>query len=137
MILLALWGKESMFEYTRTVYYCVRILTYVYSILSALTSSLRACVAMITNCENGMCKPLKILYRSKTVELEKMFSVSADGCVHLIVSKFKQCTLSFRSFSYFIRNISKTDAFIVLLFILFSNLPRYTNTVSKIKNRLR
>ena len=27
VILLALWGKESMFEYTRTVYYCVRLLT--------------------------------------------------------------------------------------------------------------
>ena len=67
---------------TQALYYCVRILTYVYWILSTLTSSFKACVAIIMKCGNGMCKPLKILYHSKTVGLENLFLVSADGCVH-------------------------------------------------------
>ena len=55
----------------------------------------------------------------------------------VLVSKFKRCTLFFRSLSNFVCNIPQTNAFIILSFVLFSNLPRYTNTVNKRKIRLK
>ena len=57
----------------------------------------------------------------------------------VIVSKLKHFTLSFRSFSYFVSNISKTDAFILFYYSLYFQI--YIATLYKYgkwkKNRLK